>query len=383
MIYRKFGNTGETISAIGFGCMRLPEMEQDGVWSMDQEKINEMFRYAYEHGINYFDTAPFYCHHNSEAAVGEGVKPFRDKVLLSTKLPAEKLKQADEMWEYLERSLTRLQTDHIDFYHIWATNWGDFSKFVLERGLLSLLRRAKEQGMVRHLCFSFHDKHENIRRIIEAAEAEGVPMESMLVQYNMLDRGVEDMLKYANGEKGLGTVAMGPVGGGRLAARTKFTDALAGDTGLTSYELAFRFVLGNPNMCCALSGMQNLDMVKQNCAIAESERPLSEEEWRTLGESVEKLRRFSELYCTGCGYCQPCPVGINIPYIFDQYTHHNVYGLSENAKNGYRHYVEKDNGKTFADCIGCGKCEANCPQKLPIREKLEMVDKALRALWEK
>ncbi len=382
MIYRKFGNTGETISAIGFGCMRLPEIEKDGVWSVDQEKVNEMFRYAYEHGINYFDTAPYYCHHNSEAAVGEGVRPFRDKVLLSTKLPTGDVKTAADTWTFLEQSLSRLQTDHIDFYHVWATNWQEFSGHVVKDGILAELKKAKEQGKIRHICFSFHDKHENIRRIIELAESEGVPMETMLVQYNMLDRGVEDMLKFANGEKGLGTVAMGPVGGGRLAARTKFTDALAGDTGLTSYELAFRFVLGNPYMCCALSGMQNIDMVKQNCAIAESERPLSEEEWRMLGESVEKLRRFSELYCTGCGYCQPCPVGINIPYIFDQYTHYNVYGLPENAKNGYKHYIEKDNGKTFADCVGCGKCEAACPQKLPIREKLETVDKALRALWE-
>ncbi len=382
MIYRDFGKTGEKISAIGFGCLRLPEIERDGQWSIDQDKADEMLGYACERGINYFDTAPFYCHSNSEAAVGRGVKPFRDKVLISTKLPVEKLKQADEMWEYLERSLTRLQTDHIDFYHIWGTNWGEFSELVLERGMLPLFRRAKEQGMIRHFSFSFHDKHENIRRIIEAAEAEGMPPESMLVQYNMLDRGVEDMLVYANGEKGLGTVAMGPVGGGRLAARTKFTETLARDTGLPSYELAFRFVLGNPHMCCALSGMQNLEMVKQNCAIAESDRPLSQEEWRTLGEAVDKLRRFSELYCTGCGYCMPCPKGIDIPYIFDQYTHHNVYGLSENAKNGYRRYINERKGATFADCIGCGKCEKSCPQKLPIREKMEMVDKTLRALWE-
>lgn len=380
MIYREFGKTGEKISAIGFGCMRLPEIERDGVWSIEQDKVDEMMRYAYEHGINYFDSAPFYCHNNSEAAVGHAIKPFRDKVLLSTKFPAEQLKQADEMWEFLERSLTRMQTDYIDVYHIWATNWSEFSEFVVGRGLLPMLRSAKEQGMVRHLAFSFHDKHENIRRIIEAAEAEGVPMETMLVQYNMLDRGVEDMLVYANGEKGLGTVAMGPVGGGRLAARTKFTDALAGDTGLTSYELAFRFVLGNPHMCCALSGMQNIEMVKQNCAIADSERPLSEAEWRTLGEAADKLRRFGELYCTGCGYCQPCPAGIDIPYIFDQYTHHNVYGLSENAKNGYHTYLTERGGATFADCIGCGKCEQSCPQKLSIREKLKMVDNVLRAL---
>ena len=380
MIYRKFGNTGEKVSVIGFGCMRLPEIEQDGKWSMDQEKIDEMLSYAYEHGINYFDSAPYYCHHHSEEAVGHAVKPFRDKVLLSTKLPGGDVKKPEDMWKFLEQSLTRLQTDHVDFYHVWGTNYNAFKAEIVERGVIPELRKAKEQGMVRHVSFSFHDKHENIKKIIELAEAEGLPMESMLVQYNMLDRGVEDMLVYANGEKGLGTVAMGPVGGGRLAARTKFTDALAGDTGLTSYELAFRFVLGNPNLCCALSGMRNLDNVKANCAIGESDKPLSEEEWRQIGEAVERLRKFSDLYCTGCGYCQPCPKGIDIPYIFDQFTHYNVYGLPENAKNGFRHYVEQRHGATSKDCINCGKCERSCPQKLEIRKQLKRVEEILSNL---
>lgn len=380
MIYRRFGNTGENVSAIGFGCMRFPEIEKDGRWSVDQEKVDEMIRCAYERGINYFDTAPYYCHHNSEEAVGRAVKPFRDKVLISTKLPGGDLKKADDFWRFLEQSLTRLQTGYVDFYHVWGTNYNAFKAEIVERGVLPLVRQAKEQGMIRHFSFSFHDKHENIQKIIELAQAEGVPMESMLVQYNMLDRGVEDMLVYANGQKGLGTVAMGPVGGGRLAARTKFTDSLAGDTGLTSYELAFRFVLGNPNVCCALSGMQNLEMVKQNCAIAESDRPLSEDEWRQLGEAVERLRRFSDLYCTGCGYCQPCPVGIDIPHIFDQFTHHNVYGLSENAKNGWRNYVNDRHGKTSADCVNCGQCEKKCPQKLQIRDQLKRVEEILSKL---
>lgn len=379
MVYRKFGNTGANVSAIGFGCMRLPEIEKDGKWSIDQEKVNEMLSYAHGRGINYFDTAPYYCHSNSEAAVGEAVKSFRDEIYLSTKLPGGDLKKADDFWKFLEQSLTRLQTDHIDFYHVWGTNYNAFKAEIVDRGVLPLAREAKEKGMIRHFSFSFHDKHENIKKIIELAESEGVPLESMLVQYNILDRGVEDMLVYANGEKGLGTVAMGPVGGGRLANRTKFTDSLAGDSGLTSYELAFRFVLGNPNMCCALSGMRNMDDVRKNCDIADSNKPITEDEWRQISEAVDHLRKFSDLYCTGCGYCQPCPVGINIPHIFDQFTQYNVYGLSDNAKNGYRDYI-KNNGKTAKDCIGCGKCEKKCPQKLKIRDELKRVDEILMKL---
>ncbi len=379
MIYNKFGNTGVDVSAIGFGCMRLPEIEKDGNWTMDQEKVGEMLAYAFERGINYFDTAPYYCHSNSEAAVGEAVKSFRDKIQISTKLPGGDVRSSDDFWRLLNQSLTRLQTDHIDFYHVWGTGYDAFKREIVDAGILPHIRKAIDQGMVRHLSFSFHDKHENIQRIIELAEAEGVPMESLLVQYNILDRGVEDMLVYANGVKGLGTVAMGPVGGGRLAYGTKFTDSLAGDSGMTPYELAFRFVLGNPNMCCALSGMRTMEDVQKNCDIADSDRPLSEAEWKAIGEAAVNLRKFSDLYCTGCGYCQPCPVDINIPRIFDHFTQHNVYGFDGAAKHGYNEYIEKG-GKTVADCTKCGACEKKCPQKLKIREELERVDKVLKNL---
>lgn len=380
MIYRPFGKTGEQISAIGFGCMRLPEIERDGKWEIDEEKAIPMLQYAYEKGINYFDTAPYYCHHNSEITLGRAVKGFRDKILISTKLPGGDIKKTDDFWRLLERSLKKLDMDYIDFYHVWGTNKNAFDNEIVKQNVLPEVRKAKEQGLIRHFSFSFHDAPPNIQYIIETAEENGVPLESMLVQYNLLDRGVEDMLKYANGEKGLGTVAMGPVGGGRLAAPTEFASKLAGDSKLTSYELAFRFVLGNPNMCCALSGMQTMDMVEKNVKIAESDQPLSEEEWRQLGDAVERLKKFSDLYCTGCAYCQPCPAHINIPHIFNLFTHHNVYGLSEHAKNSFRNYVQNEHGATIKDCKNCGFCEKHCPQKLPIREELKRVEEILTNL---
>jgi len=379
MIYKQFGNTGEKVSALGFGCMRLPEIEKDGKWFMDQDKVNEMLAYAYERGINYFDTAPYYCHSHSEAAVGEAVKSFRNKVLLSSKLPGGDLHKPEDFNRFLEQTLTRMQTDHIDFYHVWGTNFKDYKAQIVDQGILPLVRKAKEEGMIRHFSFSFHSKHSEIKDIIELAEAEGVPMESMLVQYNLLDRGVEDMLKYANGEKGLGTVAMGPVGGGRLSNPTKFTDSLAGKSGFTSYELALRFVIGNPNMCIALSGMRTMDDIRKNCDLADSDRPITGEEWRQIGIAAENLKKFSDLYCTGCGYCQPCPAGIEIPKIFECFTQHNVYGLSKNARDGFEDY-KKDGGKTFQSCLDCGACERKCPQHLKIREQLARVEDILNSL---
>ena len=375
MQYREFGKTGEKISALGFGCMRFPEYQENGKNYVNQEQVDEMVREAYQKGVNYFDTAPYYCNHNSEAALGRAVKEFRNEILLSTKLPAEEIKSQDDYRRLLERSLDRLGTDHIDFYHFWATNKDKYDNVILKHNLLEAAAKAKEEGLIRHISFSFHDDPSVIKYIIDTSEARGVKMESMLCQYNLLDRSNEEMIQYAH-EKGLGTVAMGPVGGGRLAAPTDLYAKLTGKAPIATYELAFKFCLGNPNLNCALSGMQTLDMVQKNTKVASDHTAFSESEWKQLGTAMEDLKKFNELYCTGCKYCQPCPAGIIIPRIFEIYTYYNVYGLTEHAKNMMRDYI-KDGGKTYADCKNCGYCEKRCPQHLPIREKLEKVCKIL------
>ncbi len=371
MNYRKFGNTGEEISALGFGCMRFPEYQKDEKNFVDQDKTDEMIALAYERGVNYFDTAPYYCNSNSEAALGHAVKSFRDKILLSTKAPIGDDTTPDSYRRMLEQSLTRLGTDHIDFYHFWALNRGSFDNIVVGKNLLEAAAKAKEEGLIRHISFSFHDDPEVIRHIIDTAESHGVNMESMLCQYNLLDRANEEMIRYAN-EKGLGTVAMGPVGGGRLAAPTDLYAKLTGKPSIATYELALKFCLGNPHLNCALSGMQNVDMVSKNADVASDNTAFSEEEWEALGTAMEQIRKFSELYCTGCKYCQPCPVGIDIPRIFEIYTYYNVYGLKDHAKHMMHEYI-KNGGKVFSDCKQCGLCEKKCPQHLKIREQLEKV----------
>lgn len=376
MNYRKFGNTGEKISALGFGCMRFPELEKDGKKYVDLDKTDEMLQKAYDQGVNYFDTAPYYCNSNSEAALGHGVKAFRDKVLLSSKFPTDIAKKPGDFRRQLETTLTRLDTEYLDFYHFWGINRGCFDNIIMAQELLKDARAAKEEGLIRHISFSFHDEPNAIKYIIDKSEAYGVPMESMLVQYNLLDRSNEEMLTYAQ-SKGLGTVAMGPVGGGRLAAPTELYAKLTGEKSVPTYELAFKFVLGNPDLNCALSGMQNLDMVMKNTAIASGSTSFSEEEWKRLGDSMEQLKKFSELYCTGCKYCQPCPAGIEIPRIFNMFTYHNVYGLTDHAKHMFKEYVEKD-GKLRDACINCGFCERKCPQHLKIREELDKVEAVLR-----
>lgn len=375
MNYRDFGKTGEKISALGFGCMRFPEYSEGENHFVDQDKVDEMIAHAYENGVNYFDTAPYYCHKNSEAALGHAVKGFRDKILISTKCPLGEGMTADGYREKLEQSLKKLDMPYIDFYHFWGISKDEFDNIIIPGGLLEAAAKAKEEGLIRHISFSFHDDPSAIKYIIDSSEERGVKMESILCQYNLLDRSNEEMIKYAH-EKGLGTIAMGPVGGGRLAAPTDLYAKLTGKPSIATYELAFKFCLGNPNLNCALSGMQDLDMVNKNIRVASDEAAFSEAEWEQLGAAMEEVKKFSELYCTGCKYCQPCPAEIDIPRIFEMWTYYNVYGLKDHAKHMMKKYVEKD-GKTFADCKQCGLCEKKCPQHLAIREHLEKVCKIL------
>jgi predicted aldo/keto reductase-like oxidoreductase len=372
MQYRDYGSTGK-ISALGFGCMRLPEFEKDGSWYVDEEKTTPMLRKAAALGVNYFDTGYHYCHHNSEPALGKALKPFRDQVLISTKCPMWDVHSAKDYWDGLERSLRELGTGYVDYFHFWSLDKKKFDEKVVGYGLLKEALRMKEQGLIRHISFSFHDEAASIKHIIDRAEI----METMLVQYNLLDRSNEEMIAYAV-SKGVGVAAMGPVGGGRLAAPTGLNEKLTGKA-MPTYELALKYVLGNPNVSCALSGMADEGMLLQNAAVASEETPLTEAEWRRIGDSLEQLRRFSGLYCTGCGYCQPCPAGINIPEVFASYTYHNVYGLSARAKEMYGKYIEKG-GKTRGDCQDCGFCEGKCPQRIAVREQLERVEGVLESL---
>ena len=361
MIYRSYGNTGERVSALGFGCMRLPEVERDGVFSVDQDKTDEMLRRAVELGVNYFDTAYYYCHENSEIAVGKALAPVRDRVLISTKCPVDEVKKPGDYRAFCEKSLQKLGTDHIDFYHFWAINKVEFDH-MCELRLLEEAEKLKAEGLIRHISFSFHDHPKYIQYILERAPQ----MESMLVQYNLLDRRNAKMIDYA-ASRGLGVAAMGPVAGGRLAAPATLRQSVTGQEATAAYELALRYVLANPGISIALSGMETLEMVERNAAVAAQARKLTTAEQKEVVRTRVMCKKFSELYCTGCKYCQPCPRGIEIPRLFQAYTYQNVYGAGELARAEWEGYAA---GHRFAECADCGLCEEKCPHKLKIRELL-------------
>jgi predicted aldo/keto reductase-like oxidoreductase len=367
MQYRKFGNTGVEISALGFGAMRLPSHTVDGKAVFDVDEGIRIIHRAIELGVNYFDTAPYYCDKQSEVIVGKALKGYRDKVLLSTKNPIEN-DSGDDWRKRLEQSLTNLDTDHIDFYHMWGINWESYvNKIDVKDGPMGAARRAKEEGLIKHISFSFHDKPENLIKLVDTGN-----FETLLCQYNLLDLANEDAIAYA-AQKGLGVVIMGPVAGGRLGQPSEAIRKLMDGKLDSSAEIALRFVIANKNVSCALSGMGSMEMVEENARTASDETPLSDAELAKIKAAMEQIKKLAELYCTGCNYCMPCPQEINIPLNFQLMNYHRVYGLTQYARDEYAKIGTNDwmKGKKAGDCIGCGACEKKCPQKIAIRKQLQ------------
>jgi predicted aldo/keto reductase-like oxidoreductase len=368
MVYKTFGKTGVKVSALGFGAMRLPMKEVGGKKIVDEDLAVPLMQKAFEMGVNYVDTAPLYCETLSEIAVGKALKGWRGKVYLSTKNPIDDADGGHWM-ERLEKSLKKLDTDYIDFYHFWGISLKGFESWQgLKFGPLEAARKAKEQGLIKHISFSYHDSAENYKPIVDSRH-----FETTLVQYNLLDRSNEENIAYAK-SKGLGVVVMGPVGGGRLGAPSAKIQGLLKNKPSSTAEMALRFVLANENVDIALSGMGNMDMLKENFEIASRAGHLTEDELRHVKSMMEENKNLANLYCTGCNYCKPCPQGIDIPYLFEIMNRFKVYDLKEHAKSAYKEMIDGLSWIKSADaskCAACGECEGKCPQKLPIIKQLQ------------
>jgi len=373
MQYRPFGRTGINISTLGFGAMRLPSNPVDGKTVYDEELGIQIIQRAFELGVNYVDTAPYYCDGESEVIVGKALKGWRDKVYLSTKNPIEDSSGAN--WrERLEKSLRKLDTDHIDFYHMWGIDWETYEKSIdVPNGPLAEAFRAKEEGLIRHVSFSFHDVPESMIRLIDTGH-----FETVLCQYNLLDRANEQAIAHAH-EKGLGVVVMGPVAGGRLGMPSAAIKNLLPGKINSSAEIALRFVMANQGVTCALSGMSSMAMVEENARVASNAAPLTAAELLQIENSMNENKKLADLYCTGCKYCMPCPFDVNIPLIFELMNQHRVYGLTEHAREQYAQIGKNEwmPGKNAEACTECGLCETKCPQSIEIRRQLKESHAAL------
>ena len=370
MQYRVLGRTGLNVSVLGFGAMRLPM--KDG--HVEREKAIPMFHRAFEAGVNYVDTAVFYCSDDSQRVVGEALQGWRDKIIVSTKNHSYDKRDKKGWWTNLENSLSRLQVQTIDIYNHHGLNWNVFTEQVDgPDGIYREMLKAKDQGLIRHICFSFHDSCENLIKLIDTGM-----FESVTCQYNLLDRSNEAGIAHAH-EKNMGVVIMGPVGGGRLGETGgTLADKLPGGIASTP-ELALRFVMSNPNVTIALSGMSTMQHVNENIAVAGKASELSPTEHADIEKAMEQVKHMADLYCTGCGYCKPCPNGVAIPDIFRMVNLQRVYGAKSAAHAQYARLIQKqkDDDRPADACIECGKCEEKCPQHIKIAEQLKQAHQLL------
>ncbi len=371
MIYRELGRTGLKVSQLGFGAMRLPMVGDGKDARVDRELAIPMIHRAFTGGVNYIDTATMYCNDDSQRAVGEALKGWRDKVVVSTKNPyyGDDEKQ---WWTNLEQSLERLDVDVIDIYNHHGVNDKDYDEAVRPR-VGKWMLKAKDQGLVKHVCCSFHDKNDALLRIIDDGYAE-----SITLQYNMLDRQLAQGIAHAR-EKNVGVVVMGPVGGGRLGEPSEVLAGLIPGVARVP-ELALRFVLANPDVTIALSGMSTMQQVEENLAIASDTVSLSADDCGAIEHHLERLKSMADLYCTGCGYCVPCEAAeVAIPSIFKEFNRARVYGLWDHARKAYAQIgkVPWSKGKPADACVQCGACEDKCPQHIEIRKQLAEAHAAL------
>jgi predicted aldo/keto reductase-like oxidoreductase len=372
MLYRTIKKTGDELSVLGFGCMRLA----GGEASIDEERATSQIRYAIDRGVNYLDTAyPYHmgaCEPFLGRALGDG---YREKVKLATKLPHWIINAPEDMERILDSQLERLRTERIDYYllhSIYDHVWEKLYSF----GVLDLLDRARSDGRIAHTGFSFHGDKDTFKKVVDAYD-----WDICQIQYNFLDRqnqaGTEG-LRYA-ASRGLGVIVMEPLRGGNLAGRVP-SEVQAiwdrADVKRTPAEWALRWVWNHPEVSVVLSGMNEEEHIEENLRIADQAYPdsLSEEELRLVDEVEETYRRLMKVGCTGCSYCMPCPEGVDIPGCFEIYNNKHMF-KDKGAERAYmiRHSAVSGSASYASLCTQCGTCEELCPQNLPIPELLKEV----------
>ena len=368
MKYRKFGQLDWKVSALGFGAMRLPTIGGDSS-KIEEPHAIKMIRYAIDHGVNYVDTAYPYHQGQSEYLVGKVLKDgYREKVRLATKMPSWLVEKYEDFDKYLNEQLEKLDTSHIDYYLLHGLNKGRWPK-LKELGVFEWAEKAKADGRIKYLGFSFHDDYELFEKILEDAEH----FTFCQIQLNYMDTeyqaGVKGLKKAAS--KGLAVVIMEPIKGGKLAV-TPPKDVQAvwdkAEKKRTPAEWALQWVWNYPEVSVVLSGMSEMKHVEENVEYAGRSGPgtLSDTELGLIEEAKQAYLNLGFVGCTACRYCMPCPQGVAIPEILGFYNEYYMSGQNPEIKAKYWETITPETHST--NCISCGVCEEQCPQELPIRK---------------
>jgi len=372
MNYRNFGKTNFKPSALGFGCMRLPQLEGKEN-RIDEPEATRMIRHAIDQGVNYIDTAWSYHQGESEPLVGRILQDgYREKVALATKMPSWLIDKREDLDFYFNSQLDRLQTDHLDFYLLHTMNQGYWDKYLSIR-VFDWAEKQMADGRIRHLGFSFHDEFPVFERILNGYDH----WDFCQIQYNYMDtdyQAGERGLKMA-AERGLGVIIMEPLKGGRLAIEeppmaVKQVFARA-EKDWKPAEWALQWLWNQPEVGLVLSGMSTMEQVELNLQSARHSGVdiLSPEEVQTINDVRQSWQGLAPVACTHCEYCLPCPSGVLIPQIFAIYNNAMMY---EQQGRGKRVYESDIPAESRADaCVECGTCEELCPQNLTIIEYLK------------
>lgn len=405
MTYRTNPTTGDKVSLLGFGMMRLPSVggrsAREGNEEIDQEMVNAMVDYALEHGVNYFDTSPAYCQGMSERATGIALSRHpRDKYFIATKLsnfaPATWTREASI--EMYRNSMRELQTDHIDYMLLHSVGNGGMDSFktrYLDNGILDFLVQERKEGRIRNLGFSYHGDVEVFDMLL--SKHDEYKWDFVQIQLNYLDWKFAEQINprnvnadYLYGElskRGIPAIIMEPLLGGRLSnVPDNIVAELKGrDPESSVASWAFRFAGSFPDVLCVLSGMTRMEHLRDNLRTYSPLRPLTDEEFAFLQRTAEMMMQFKTIPCNDCKYCMPCPYGIDIPAVLLHYNkclnEGNIPSSAQDPRYrearraflvGYDRSVPRL--RQASHCIGCGQCAPHCPQSIDIPKELHRID---------
>ncbi len=372
MEYRINPKNGDKLSILGYGCLRYTK--KGG--AIDQAKAEEEMARAIELGVNYFDTA--YVYRGSEAALGKFLsKGYRNQVYIATKLPHYLIKKPGDMERYFEEELSRLQTDYVDYYLMHMLTNVEAWERLKSLGVDQWLEEKKTKGQIRTVGFSYHGGTEAFKALIDV-----YPWEFCQVQFNYMDEhsqaGIEGIRCAA--AKGIPVMIMEPLRGGRLAgglppkAKELF---LEDDPSRSPARRGLEWVWNHPEVTLLLSGMNDLAQVEDNAKAASERKPLTEKDLALFQGVRREIEAVEKIHCTGCGYCQPCPKGVDIPNCFRSYNIRYSDGWYRSLKEYFMMTTLRANHSNAGQCVQCGKCKSHCPQNIDIPQELTKVSQKL------
>jgi len=346
MQYRPLGKTGLQVSALGLGCMRFDPEKPD----LADQLVDE----AIAAGINYFETTRFYINGRCQHLTALGLKKRSRGLIVSGKAGISEETTADSYRQEIDLQMEILGVDYLEFFQV---GWFSLDRLEMLRkkgGALDALDKARAEGIIGHIGFTGHDKAENFTTLIET----GI-FDSLTIPYNMLNRAYAPTIKRAS-ELGVGVIAMCPVAGGMLGIPSRQLQEIIPGGAHSTAAAALQFVLANPDVSCAASGMTTLEMLHENLATVDAFRGACAGNHARMDQILDEFSALGQSFCTACRYCMDCPQGVDIPGNFSLYNMARVYGFTDWARG---QYAKMETAKRADACTQCGACEPKCPTR--------------------